>query len=486
MAEDGTEQNEVIEEKDGGISNSKKWTYTKINQVEPCQFSEEMYTVSGGFGVNNDYLIPHTREYFFDKRREMAFLRNYYKSIIDATYKQVFAKKIVREYTTNADQYEKFVENCTNGGVHLDDFEQEAIRLSSTMATDFVVMDNFTTENQPEGKEEAIENREFPYVYIRKRTTVCWQLTKIDQFGNIKQIAFAEYKDEKGRTVNRVWDKVKWSDQVIVSATNEDIKVEVIKEDEHGLGEIPVYAVEIGRKADPESIQNGLPPYFDICRVQFAMYQVDSENRDQSRAQRFSILFVQGADVNSMTIGTKVALVVDDVDSSVTPPQFISPDSGLFKEGRDEAKDLEDSLFQMAGQSGVTGTKEAKSGLALQWEFHANERTLQHSSRTAKQLDEWIQYMFGLYIGSEVVGVARFPEEFKPSDIQADLTALETLAAVEGVPLYMSMQYALEFFKKTHKGDDSEAAANIIKKMENDIIDAINAPAIPPLDQDNE
>lgn len=450
------------------LGNAKNYSYKKITETHPAVLSEEMFTNTGGFN-DGSYLVPHSREHFYESRKELGFLRNFYKHGVVSVYQDVFGRDILREYTGTTDGYELFVSDCTNSKKHLDDFEQEAIRLANTQGIVYVVMDNFKDSDIPVKRSEVIDNRRIPYLYLRRQTSVNWDLTKQDEFGNLVEIAFYEYDDAEGRQVYRIWTDTDWRD--VVEINDETV---VLESGEHYLGTIPVCPIMAGYKTNPVDYETVYPPYWDVCKVNFALYQIDSENRDNSRSSRFPMLFVQGIKATSLGIGTHSVLNIPDATETVTPPQWVEPNPQLYADARADAKALEETIFQMFGQSGIVGVQSSKSGVALEWEFRAQESKLKATSSLAQRMDDWIQKVYSLYTLDNIDGGSRFPIDFQPNSVSSLITDADKFLLMNSQNEAMNESIILDVFKAFKSGDDSPETESIIKKSLRKIKDLIN------------
>lgn len=464
-----TEQNAFEETSSTLDSNSKDHKYKKRSDTSAAAFSEDMFTGTGGFD-DGSYLIPHSREHFYKSRQELSYLRNFYKFGLMSVYQDVFAKDINREYTGQVEGYQVFVEDCNNAKMNLDEMEKEAIRLANTQGVVYVVMDNYPESEQPRKRNEAIQSRKIPYIYLRRQTSVNWGLTKQDKFGNIEEIAFIEGKDKEGNVIYRVWTSSEWKDVI-----EKGDKVVVVESSTHNLGVLPVFPVMAGFKTNPVDFETVWPPYWDVCKVNFALFQVDSENRDTSRSSRFPILFVHGIKATSIGISSHSVLQAPDATNSVTPPQWIEPNPALYADARDDANSLVETIFQLFGQSGITGVKEAKSGVALEWEFKAQESKLKDTSMLTQRLDDWIQETYSKYTGDSIKGQARFPLDFQPSNVSGMVQDIDKFILMNPDNQEMNASLVLDAFKAMKSGDDSPETEAIIDKMLKNITDLTNS-----------
>ena len=448
------------DEKDSGESNSKNHTYVKVDNVDPSKFCIDLYGGQGGF-LDNSYLIPHNREFFYDRRKEKTALRKYYSPILDATYLPVFGEAITRTYTQGEDIYKPFVEDCTNGNVPLDTFLKDATKQAKNNGVIAIVMDNF--DELSDVRSENITNRDLPYVYIRNSLQIDYSRTTVDKFGNLTKITFLEGEDATdSKMVYKQWDNEQWR---TFKGDNEK-EEKTISSDYHGLGVIPVYLYRFGEILQGCDVKT-LPQYYDLAKQNFRLYLADSELDQHVSDQMFSILYAQGIDATSQTIGTNVLMAIPLEDNVRITPGFISADASLFKEEREYIASIIDSLYQLASQSGVTGVTDSASGIAKQWDFFATEIVLKHTSESVQNCNDWIEKLYSIYVGEEIEVEAVFPLDFQPQNL-LELADIAERYSLLDAPKASKQIVFKQVFDKITFGDDSPATDQVRTDWEND------------------
>jgi len=425
--------------------NTKNWDYTPQSSVSLAQFCEDTFN-GGGSYLDGKYLIPHSREWFYNKRQENSYFRNYYYSVIRATYNPVFAEDIERNYPNASGLWNGFSDNSTAGGVTLDDFEKNVIKHAQIQGIQAVVMDNFRQDGEIKPTEQVIAKREYPYVYRRSFDQIAFDQTVLDQFGNLISIVFIEGIDSENQPIYREWDESEWTEFTL------DGEDRVIRDSGvHGLGDIPVKLVITGEQKDPQDLQV-IPPLYNVAKANFILYQVDSENRDIARASRWPLLFVQGVDgVTSMNISVHTVLGVPEGDSIIAP-SYITPPDSIFKDGRAESENIRESLYQLAEQNGVLGNTN-QTGISKAYDFFAQESVLKEISKISQTLDDWIQKLFGLYTNTTIEGGAVFKLDFQPI-AQIDMWNNVDKANMAGAGNVEMISYRLNAYNQEHAGSD--------------------------------
>jgi hypothetical protein len=173
------------------------------------------------------------------------------------------------------------------------------------------------------------------------------------------------------------------------------------------------------------------PPLYDIARLNHALFNKDSEIREIERNQGFSLLVVQTDKPENLTIGTSNVLFIGS--TTTVAPFFAAPDVGVQKTLMEYSKEIQEAVFMIAEQNGVVGVTEAKSGIALQWEFFARESVLKKTSRMAAGFEEKVSEIFRDYTGDAFVYAVEYPYTFQPNDKNADLGTIQSYIDL-GVP----------------------------------------------------
>jgi hypothetical protein len=468
---------ELWTEGDTGNGNTHAISYLKIADVKPSSFCQMTFNGSGGYNPreSKSFIIPHPREYpaFYKKRVENGYFPSYFKPIIRATYNPVFAEQIERNYPNNTNEFwtgndesKGFVNDCTNGGQTLDTFEKHIIKDSQIEGITAVIMDNFPAQEIPQADAEALSQRKFPYVYERHAEQIAFEYTKTDKFGNLEEITFIEGYDQNDKPVYKTWTKLGWYE-----FTLEGEKKTVLSSGEYDLnGQIPVYLVISGDKESPRQL-DVLPPYYQVAVANNIMFQVVSETRDLSKSTKFPILYIQGmSDVDSVTLNSKSILAISG-DENIQPPAYVQPDVKLFEDGRNEVEAIKDQIYQLAEQNGVRGNT-VQSGLSKAYDWQAQESLLKEVSNRAQDLDNWIQWMFGVYT-TTVEGGSNFPKDFQPDSNEAIVSEAEAYGMLEGATKASKIGIALQAFDSLTAGNDEPWVNDVRENYEEQIEQAL-------------
>ena len=391
-------------------------------------FTSNSYYGTGGYR-DGTYLVAHTRELFYDKRRQLSAYRNFMKPILDSLITPVFNEEAIRTVEGNGAMFETFLEDVSNNGEPIQSFVKQAVTYSRLHGVTFVVMDNYSEEVQPETQNEAIGSRIMPYVYIRQAQDV--ENYELDMFGNLISITFIEqpvYK-ENGETEARyrIWTNTY---SQVLKKTKEGKYEPAGDLNMHGLGVLPVISLY---SIDKQTVNQVLvePPLYDVARLCYQLYNKDSSIIDQERAQAFANFYIQTDNGGNITLGTHNVIFIP-MDTTI-PPGYTSPDAGILAGLVDNAEKLKESIFQIAQQNGVYGIKEASSGIAMSYDFYAQEYQLKYTAYIATKLENDIADLFKLYTNTDFEYVVTYPEEYQPGNSKAIIETYK-IALDMGVP----------------------------------------------------
>lgn len=441
-----------------------------ITTVNPYTFVTHSYYGTGGY-VNGSYLQKFDRELNFKKRKESAFYTNMVKGVADSIVTPVFTEEPRRQ--TNNEIFSDFIDNCDNKGNGLTSVTETATKFARIHGVSFAVIDNF--EEVPEVLADVLAQRKFPYTYIKTADSVADFI--VDEFGILNSITFFDAIvtiDKKNCQTYRVWT-TEYS-QVLIKKGK---KIEEYSEKKyHNLGIVPVVACRVDSVTD-EFLP--FPPFYDICKLNCAIYNVDSEITSLERQQAFSLLVVPSDDPKpNIEVGADSVLTVP-TQSTITPA-FISPDSAIMTVLQNRAGELKNSLLSTANVIGATAIgngNQAKSGVALSYEFLGQSIALEKSARMAEAFEYAISVIVGLYIGQEIEYKVEYDTNFSPSiaettakfDILERLFNMNASDAINNSAKYFMVEVLSDLFPL--EDDDIEKLKDLISG-ENGMEDELN------------
>lgn len=398
-----------------------------VSTISPYKFVNDCYTGQGGF-YDGRYILPFTRESGLDNRKKESVYHNHIKGIVDSLVVPVFADLALRE-TDNA-MFEAFLGDVTGDKATIQQFSKAVVTHARIDGVTFVVMDNF--EEQPSSKAEALDNRIYPYIYEKRAVDlVRW---KMDKRKRLTTITFKNGNVEhKGTEVDTVIEYTKQS--IIVYVDNEER--EVVSRKVHDLGFVNV----IPLKLDKLSTLKPMPPIYDICKVNYQIYQQGSEQRNLERNQCFSMLVLPGTPSNSeISVGIDSVLWVDAM--STMQPSYISPEPAILNGIMDSKKENTDSLLAMADVLGATAVTKnsAESGISKAYTFLGQQFALSETAQLAESFEIDVAKMFSLFVVEDVNYTVEYSDNFSPTmdEILMRVTVLEKLKAMTTNPILLA------------------------------------------------
>lgn len=388
-----------------------------INSVNPYIFMSHSYHGTGGF-KSGSYLVPHPREGYYNTRKSMSSYRNYVKPIINSMINPIFNTTITRE--SSNDMYTTFLTDVDNAGTSMSTNTKEVLTLARLHGVTFIVMDNFP--EIPTIRKDAIDMRRMPFIYIQPAYLV--SSYSQDEFGNLTSITFTH---EESRDNKTVYVDITWDDTSKTVVVRDGKKVLSTTKDFHGLGVIPVISVYA---TDTKEILP-TPPFYDIAKTNYVIFNKDSEIRDQERSQAFSILYYQtDSNTNSMTVGPNNAIVLPAISDITITPGFVEPDPNILSMLVANNEKLVDSLYRIAESEGIIGVQKANSGIAASYSFISKRNLLDQSANIAVKYENDLAKLFSRYVSEDVDYTVNYSRKWEPT-VQTDFETLTKMLELD-------------------------------------------------------
>lgn len=402
--------------------NSDMASGVNILNVNEHQVIDELYSYRGGFR-DGTYLIPHIMETTekFAKRCQSSHLVNFYSPVIDAMWRPVFDKQIKR--ICDDPVYNEFLINVDNKGTGIEIFMRGTARETRKHSTYFVVMDNFS--EVPPTENEMIRNRAYPYLYKKKPQDV--ESYELDRYGNLVSITFrngvyVEMVDGKKKEYQKFIEMTPetFDEYYIVKDGDKSAKVSIEGFPKvNAIGEVPVV---IARDEHPDDGELMAPPRtYGLMRINHAIFNKDSEMRENERKQQFSMAVFKGA-AKDQVIGTSNGMFIpQDADF----PQYLEPNPAILSGLRDNRTDLRDDAYRIAEQTGVVGTKTLASGTAMGFEFMPRASVLSETAAICESVEYAICKLFQMWTNRTFDFVVEYSREYTPSDETAMMKVVD-------------------------------------------------------------
>ena len=379
------------------------------------QFTQNAYFGTGGF-QNGDYLVAHAKEKSLAARKKNIYYKNYVKGIVDSLVVPVFAEDAAR--STDSDLFAAFLQNADRKGTPIEEVTEYATTLSRLHGVSFAVMNNDT--DAADTKAEALESRSFPYLITKSAADV--GSFDLNSDGAFTSISFHEYNETSSNGVV-VGVYRKWTSEYSVLVTFENgavVEMPTTKEN-HEFGILPVVALysKVSRDVMPQ------PPLYDIARMNYGVFNKDSEQRNIERLCAFPTLAIQSrANEGTVEIGADNLLIYGgDYDGSVSAPTWISPASDILRVMNDMSGDLLQKLIEAAnvlGASAVNKGNSSKSGVAHSYEFIGQNFAIKKTAKVAERFEQMVALMFTAITGEITNYVVRYPQNYRPTQDEFD------------------------------------------------------------------
>lgn len=433
-----------------------------VMNVNDYLFIEHAYKGTDGF-KNGKYLIPHQREMYYDSRRQFSDYVNFLHPIVRAMLDPVFSDVINRVYSGAL--VDSFVNDCNGNGMHIQTFVSLVTQYVRLHGVCFVVLDNVS--DQPESMTDAIKAGKKPYSYIRKAYQV--EDYTLNMFGGLQDIMFIDIcitVDGKETQLYRRWTK---NDTQLFRKSDDSQDAKYVPYSgpvSHDLGRLPVLSFYETDRDNPDILLPH-PKMYGIAKLNHSIYNQDSERRELERNQGFSILCVQedGTDPAGKVLGSNNYLSVP-IDAS-NMPVFAAPPAELLEGLLLQREKKRDDLFSLAEQNGVIGVKkEAKSGIALSYEFRAYETTLRKTAEIATRVEAGVFELFSAWTEIRSSYTFEYPMEFQPQRELEQVTIYETVLNYPGLPSGISKRIMINTYKMLFPDAETDEVEAIEREID--------------------
>ena len=476
----------------------------KWNKYDLCW---NAYWGTGGFydgTVLRKMLVELDDQYLL--RRALTFYRNFFRHIIDSTYKPVFSEGVTRTTKVNdvvdedgklAPFWDAFQDDVDHRHHSIGQFTKQAVKNARILGVCFVVVDNFP--EFPELAKDALKDRKFPYVYVRLPQQVEEKHIILDEFCRIQQIIFRESPEEvvnkEGQTeLEKRWKK--WTPAYSVKLRMDKDNGQFVEiastKVEYNLGEVPVIPVMSSETEGDTVLPH--PTFYDLCRCNWAIFNWDSFEARTICASMYPVLTLprpSGTEVSNLqAMSPQQGLFVPPAENGTTPaqPRWLDYPVTCFEAVDKYIQTLIDDLFRQSGQAGVTprvkqGT--GPSGLSKSYDFQAQHYILKESSKMAKCCEREVARIFQLYVTSEKFDYeVHYEEDFGPDEdpdqdvkLYGDYLALQPGPKAKALAMKM---LAHSIFDDAEEDDLQEVIKEIDEELLNEQKDKTD---IPPPDQ---
>jgi len=370
------------------------------------KFCTDAYYGEGGF-LDGTYLVPHTKETDMSGRYLISTYKNYIQGIINSLLNPVFSTSALR--ASNNTIFDSFIENVDNKGNGIQKFNHNVTKFTILHGVTFVVMDNVS--NIPDTQVEVIKQRAYPYMYqVTADRVLSYGL---DKQSKLNSLTFTNGINEDGEVV-----VTKVTDKYIVSGINSDGFKQTGTKKYHKLGVIPVISMYDSLSEDVLPMS----PTYDLCRLNWTIYNQDSEQRVIERNSAFCMLTLDnGGDENdiNLNIGSDSLLTYGSRDKTVNKPEWISPEAAILQNMMEASNNSVNKLIEVAANLGVhiasMSTTSAKHEAA---KFIGSQYAIKHTARLAEEFEQMVSELFGIWINTVIEYAVKYPDAYTPAEIE--------------------------------------------------------------------
>ena len=286
-------------------------------------------------------------------------------------------------------------------------------RLAMILGTVFVIVDKPHTQGQTKA------DQALPYLALRLNSQLVAE--EKDAAGVWQSVTFSESLN--GKTVYRTYTLTGWR-------LTEDAKgTKVIDQGEYNLGRVPVVRLHIAKPLTPTDTSSD-SFFYDLAGLNWALYNLDSEQRELVRAQTFAILALPVADdaerekLKDLTIGTENALTYNPTGGG--KPEFIAPPPDPIQLYAEKMASVVKDIYRVANLEFVGGVQQ--SGVALSFHFQEANSSLGGMAEMGEAAENEIADLVYLWQGGTFSGNIAYPSDFNMTDLQQAInTALDTV-----------------------------------------------------------
>lgn len=410
------------------------------SDVDPLILLRDAFYGAGGF-KSGEYLVQYPRENVdhYARRKAISAYINYVRPIIEGHVKPIFRRGIKREDGGANAAWTAFVEDCTGGGMSLDDFMRSRALRAKRSGCDLIVVTAPPTAPATEADEVPLR----PYVYGVSASQI--KALDRDAAGRIVSASFCEGHEVNGEVVS--WTKTLTKDGYALEDDSGNLQ-EALEWDVPRT-DAPVVLLAPGDWLDDDSEESyqsrflPLSEFYSIARCAADLFNMRSEAREITRSVTFPVLRYPSKDLKDLKIGTNNAMGFDP--EAKNPPDFIAPPDGPLEQMRREIDGLVREVYRMAVMSHQVGVSDsgqaesAKSGVAIRLDREDYDTVLAFYAAHLEAAEVRIRSLFAWIQGKgDIDAGAVYPKDFTQQDIAAELQpVLDALAAAAAAPSLM-------------------------------------------------
>jgi hypothetical protein len=296
-----------------------------------------------------------------------------------------------------------------------------------------------------------------PYVYIQTADKV--HEYECDEFGNLIEICFVNCYKKEGKKYTQYTEWNSLTVRKVVKCEDKTVSDNTIV---HALGVIPVISVY---STDKSTILP-LPPLYDLAKINYSIFNKDSEIRDQERSQAFSVFYMQtDSNTNNITLGSHNAILIPAGADITITPGYASPDSNILTVLNTNTQNLIDSIYRIAGDNGITGIKSATSGIAESYKFVGKNQQLIKTVNICETYEKKLAILFGLYTKKDIKYIVNYTKDYNPTVAPDNIDNVIKLLGME-LPIEVKNNIKRDLISKVLDYMDPTELDKLLTKIE--------------------
>jgi len=404
------------------------------------QFLLDSYSGLGGYALGY-YLIPHAREDDDDfiKRKNLAVYPNYARKIVNTFMGFLWKRPPTREVDG---LYTKFMANADGLGSKLDTVLSTYQRIAMILGTVYVIIDKPATAAKTRADESL------PYLTMRLKSQLVHE--EKDGMGRWTKVVFSELVNTK--TLYRTFTTTTWT-------TSHDLAgLEPIESGLHTLGRVPVVRLHIAKPLNPtDSASQSF--FYDLAQLNWELFNVRSELREQERQQAFAVLTFPVVDekererLQTLTMGTKNGLTYNPAGGG--KPEFIAPPPDPMTHFMVRMAAIIEDIYSVANLEFVGSAMKA-SGEALSFHFMEANSSLGGMAEMCEMAEVEIAQLVYAWQNETFMGNISYPSDFNLADVMKAIGI-----AMDSVTLGMGAEFdkaVKKLLAKQVLGNDASAS----------------------------
>jgi hypothetical protein len=232
----------------------------------------------------------------------------------------------------------------------------------------------------------------------------------------------------------------------------------------YNIGKTPVIPVFSAECEDGTITPH--PPYYSIARCNWSLFNDCSALTRLQRAQMFAILCapkIEGGFGAGPNKGFELPADNTQTGEKWPAPFYLAPPIGPYQEIAETIKGKREELYRLAGQEGISGVRESKSGIAKSYDFNAEEWVLKETAKMAETAASKIAMFVKLFTSEEFDFTATLTSVYKPNyaddRMTRDTTIIDkvsTLSTPYTPIIAAALKDLLEIFYQGNEDDKKE------------------------------